>query len=320
MSPAASDPGLQPLTTAPASAAVKQERRRYGPAPCRLSLKSTSLQERSSVSSAGPAIAAATPPATVDKDRMLQEKDKQIAELTRMLLQNHRLVEELRMQLGNGSRDAHPASHVLKRVKEEPPDRSTSPSLVVLSEKKVITIKKETEEEEITSKMPLQSSSPPQQPHSQTHPQRQQTQVCLQDSVQQLAQQQAISRLLLMQRNTKKPQRAAQSVNEAPVAHQEPHPQKQRRSQKRHLLTQSEQRRPPLEKTRPERQVLLREQESVAKKHQQRNDKLQPVQMQSRMHPQQQVGVEKKNLAYFMLQTITAWILDGHQLGLGFFL
>ncbi|XP_027897841.1 myocardin-related transcription factor A-like isoform X2 [Xiphophorus couchianus] len=287
MSSPASDPSLRPLTTAPASAAVKQERRRSGPAPCRFSLKSTSLQERSSVSSAAPAITAATPPATVDKDRMLQEKDKQITELTRMLLQNHRLVEELRMQLGNSNRDA-PEAHVLKRVKEEPPDRSTSPFLVILSEEEVITIKKETVEEEIASKMPLQASSPTQQPNSQTHPQLQQKQVCLQDSARQLAQQQAISRLLLMQRNTKKPQHAAQSVNEAPEAHRKPHPQKQRRSQKRHLQTQSEQRRPQLEKTRPEQQVLLRKQESVAKKHQHQNNKLQPVQMQSRMHPQQQ--------------------------------
>uniref|UniRef100_A0A096M1C0 SAP domain-containing protein n=1 Tax=Poecilia formosa TaxID=48698 RepID=A0A096M1C0_POEFO len=99
-SPASS---LQPLTTAPVSAAVKQ---------------STSLQERSSFCSAAPAITAATPPVTVDKDRMLQEKDKQIAELTRMLLQKNRLVEELRMQLGNGNRDA-PEACVLKRVKEE---------------------------------------------------------------------------------------------------------------------------------------------------------------------------------------------------------
>ncbi|XP_054890916.1 myocardin-related transcription factor A-like [Poeciliopsis prolifica] len=279
-----SSPASDPLP-APLSAAVKPEHRRSGPAPCRFSLKSTSLPERGSVSSTAPAIAAATPPATVDKDRMLQEKDQQIAELTRMLLLNHRLVEELRMQLGNGDRDA-PEAHILKRVKEEPPDRSTSPPLVVLRGKEVTTIKEETMEEEIASKMSPQSSGPAPQPHSQTHPQLQQEQVCLQDSARQLAQQQAISRLRLMQRNTDKPQHAAQSVSRE--AHQKPRLQKQRRSQKRQLETQSEQRRPQPEKTRPKRQVLLREQESVAKKHQQQNNKLQPVQMQSRMHPQQQ--------------------------------
>ncbi|KAM6957850.1 myocardin-related transcription factor A-like [Aplochiton taeniatus] len=47
-------------------------------------------------------IAATAPP--VDKDQMLQEKDKQIEELTRMLRQKQRLVETLRGQLEQGKR------------------------------------------------------------------------------------------------------------------------------------------------------------------------------------------------------------------------
>ncbi|XP_028842251.1 myocardin-related transcription factor A-like isoform X3 [Denticeps clupeoides] len=54
-----------------------------------------------------------------DKDLMLQEKDKQIEELTRMLLQKQRLVETLRSQLQQGRGD-RPTDHVA--VKEEPPD------------------------------------------------------------------------------------------------------------------------------------------------------------------------------------------------------
>ncbi|ROL51676.1 MKL/myocardin-like protein 1 [Anabarilius grahami] len=42
----------------------------------------------------------------VDKDQMLQEKDKQIEELTRMLRQKQRLVETLRSQLEQGKREA----------------------------------------------------------------------------------------------------------------------------------------------------------------------------------------------------------------------
>ncbi|XP_067225274.1 myocardin related transcription factor Ab isoform X1 [Chanodichthys erythropterus] len=42
----------------------------------------------------------------VDKDQMLQEKDKQIEELTRMLRQKQRLVETLRSQLEQGKRGA----------------------------------------------------------------------------------------------------------------------------------------------------------------------------------------------------------------------
>ncbi|XP_066519287.1 myocardin related transcription factor Ab isoform X3 [Hoplias malabaricus] len=45
-----------------------------------------------------------TPVAVLDKDQMLQEKDKQIEELTRMLRQKQRLVETLRSQLEQGKR------------------------------------------------------------------------------------------------------------------------------------------------------------------------------------------------------------------------
>ena len=53
----------------------------------------------------------AVPPATghealVDKDQMLQEKDKQIEELTRMLRQKQQQVETLRSQLEQGKRVA----------------------------------------------------------------------------------------------------------------------------------------------------------------------------------------------------------------------
>ena len=54
---------------------------------------------------------------------MLQEKDKQIEELTRMLRQKQRLVETLRCQLEQGKRGGGGGEAVvLVRVKEEPPD------------------------------------------------------------------------------------------------------------------------------------------------------------------------------------------------------
>ncbi|KAG5853982.1 hypothetical protein ANANG_G00032630 [Anguilla anguilla] len=53
---------------------------------------------------------------SLDKDQMLQEKDKQIEELTRMLLQKQRLVETLRSQLEQGKRGGAHAP-----VKDEPP-------------------------------------------------------------------------------------------------------------------------------------------------------------------------------------------------------
>ncbi|XP_046893842.1 myocardin-related transcription factor A isoform X2 [Hypomesus transpacificus] len=70
------------------------------------------------------------PAPPLDKDRMLQEKDKQIEELTRMLRQKQRLVETLRCQLEMGKRGGGGGvggggggeAAVLLRVKEEPPD------------------------------------------------------------------------------------------------------------------------------------------------------------------------------------------------------
>ncbi|XP_067089106.1 myocardin-related transcription factor A isoform X2 [Osmerus mordax] len=72
----------------------------------------------------GPAGRLAPP---LDKDQMLQEKDKQIEELTRMLRQKQRLVETLRCQLEQGKRGGGVGGGggeavVLVRVKEEPPD------------------------------------------------------------------------------------------------------------------------------------------------------------------------------------------------------
>ncbi|XP_057213687.1 myocardin related transcription factor Ab isoform X2 [Triplophysa rosa] len=77
---------------------VKEEPLGQMQACCSLSrpgpLPSTPLQEQ----------AAAVP--SLDKDQMLQEKDKQIEELTRMLRQKQRLVETLRSQLEQGKRGA----------------------------------------------------------------------------------------------------------------------------------------------------------------------------------------------------------------------
>lgn len=313
MSSPVSDISLQPLTTAPLTATVKQEPRCSSPAPCHFSLKSASLQKHSLVSFAAPATTAATPPVAVDKDKMLQEKDKQIAELTRMLWHNQSLVDELKMQLENRNRDAS-ETQILGRVKKEPPDTSheaflTSPSLFdphisVISHDKEVTnvaIKEEAIETEIGSEMSsqspdtlLQPSTPPQQTPDQIHLQLQpeqrslQKQVCLQDSARQLAQQQAISRLVSMQQqNTKKQQRRVQSLNQALEPHQKPRSHRQKRSEKLHQqrqLLQSEQHHPQLEQKRQQQQVLLGKQEIVVeqqfKKPQQQTKKLQPLQIQ----------------------------------------
>ncbi|XP_006865320.1 PREDICTED: MKL/myocardin-like protein 1 [Chrysochloris asiatica] len=60
-----------------------------------------------------------TEPEGRDKDRMLQEKDKQIEELTRMLRQKQQLVERLRLQLEQEKRAQQPSPSPAALVKQE---------------------------------------------------------------------------------------------------------------------------------------------------------------------------------------------------------
>ncbi|XP_048869939.1 myocardin-related transcription factor A-like isoform X4 [Brienomyrus brachyistius] len=61
----------------------------------------------------------APPRESLDKDQMLQEKDKQIEELTRMLQQKQRLVESLRSQLEQGKRGGQAPGDVKEEPSEE---------------------------------------------------------------------------------------------------------------------------------------------------------------------------------------------------------
>ncbi|KAG9340339.1 hypothetical protein JZ751_021451 [Albula glossodonta] len=92
---------------------VKEESLGQAPATCRFSQHAPRPREVAG---------------SLDKDQMLQEKDKQIEELTRMLRQKQRLVETLRLQLEQGKR-SEPVAGIV-RVKEEPcetaGDRSSS--------------------------------------------------------------------------------------------------------------------------------------------------------------------------------------------------
>lgn len=99
------------------------------PRPFALTSRQFSLRERKlcQMSLSRPS-SSAVPGMTVDKDKMLWEKDQQIKELTRKLMQKQQLVEMLRLQLEirtNGLPEL--MAHV--KVKQEPPD-SSSPSLI----------------------------------------------------------------------------------------------------------------------------------------------------------------------------------------------
>ncbi|KAM9473409.1 myocardin-related transcription factor A isoform 1-T2 [Salvelinus alpinus] len=184
---------------------IKEELSGSAPTACQFSI--AALQKRLQVA-----------PASVNKDQMLQEKDKQIEELTCMLRQKQRLVETLRVQLeqGNrGGRDAPPEPLGLVRVKEEPPDipsipstfcpiaRSPTPSQCQMEVTKM-TIKQEVRDVEEAVEPSLEA--PPQQvqlEQIQAQQRSQLEQLKLQQMQQinalQLAQQQALQQLLLQQ-------------------------------------------------------------------------------------------------------------------------
>ncbi|KAI1886700.1 hypothetical protein AGOR_G00198490 [Albula goreensis] len=72
---------------------------------------------------------------SLNKDQMLQEKDKQIEELTRMLRQKQRLVETLRSQLEQGKRDA--ASEATQGALKDEPAESLGDAAVKEEAKEV---------------------------------------------------------------------------------------------------------------------------------------------------------------------------------------
>ncbi|XP_022619686.1 MKL/myocardin-like protein 1 [Seriola dumerili] len=212
---------LQPRSAARLPANIKEERPCSTPAPCQFS-----LQKHRAVSSAAPTATTTAPLLTIDKDKMLQEKDKQIEELTRMLRQKQRLVELLRMQLELGKRGGRVSEPVvLVRVKQEPPDKpsvslssgrppsspQTSSSSCDMDATKVTVKQEATETEEVVCES-LDSRGLPRS-YSQTQEAREQIQlhikpqtkqeqrVCLQQTALQLAQQQAIQKLLLQQQH-----------------------------------------------------------------------------------------------------------------------
>lgn len=63
----------------------------------------------------------------MDKDMMLQQKDQQIEELTRKLMQKQQLVEMLRRQLDARMNGGLPQSTGHVKIKQEPPDSCSSP-------------------------------------------------------------------------------------------------------------------------------------------------------------------------------------------------
>ncbi|XP_059203407.1 myocardin-related transcription factor A-like [Centropristis striata] len=322
---------LQPCSAAQLQINIKEEPKSSTPAPCQFSLKPASLQKHVLVS----ASALKAPVMTADKDRMLQEKDKQIEELTRMLKQKQRLVEVLMMQLEHGNRGGQEPL-VLVRVKQEPPDKASvplsfgrpafpPPPSPVSHEMDVmrVTVKQEAIEAEgaaceTTMQLPdthglaqsltrteegqeqSQLKNKPEQMSTQTKQQH----ICLQQTTLQLAQQQAIQKLLLQQQHIQNRSQAAENLQKlSQQRKKKSHKQqlKQLQQQQQQQLLQSQQQHQQSKQHHQQmqlkQQILLKQQKSFLQQQQQ-NKQLQQLQIQTKIHlKQQQVIIQQKQQA-----------------------
>ncbi|XP_034055924.1 myocardin-related transcription factor B-like isoform X1 [Gymnodraco acuticeps] len=237
MSSPLSPVNLQPCSAAPLATHIKEEPMCSPPAPCQFSLKPASLRTHCPITAPAPAV-------DLDKDRLLHEKDRQIEDLTRLLRQNQRLVELLRLQLEHRSREgAEPL--VLVRVKQEPPDKPSVPlsfrhTPSPLS-REMVTVKQEatdSEESETTTQLPERTQEAqikPQQMNTQTKP-------LLQQSTLQLAQQQAVQQLLLQQqRNIQNQQQLIQNRSQTAENLQKVSQQRKKKSHKQQIKQQQQQ-------------------------------------------------------------------------------
>ncbi|XP_031593920.1 myocardin-related transcription factor A-like isoform X1 [Oreochromis aureus] len=296
---------LQPSSVAQLSTNIKKERRCSTPAPCQYSLKSASLQRHSSVSSGVPATTSTAPVLSVDKDRLLQEKDKQIEALTRMLWQKQRLVEVLKMQLENGDRGKAPEPISPLGVKEEPLDEpdvafsmdfdrfpsQKSPISQEMDITKVIVKQEVIEEEEVKPEKTFQCPV---------------THGLLQSSTQtqeeQLAQQHTIQKVLLQQQqhNIQNQNQTLENQHDLQKLCQQR--KKKSQNQQKQLLLQSQQQHQQskhVQQMQLKQQLLLKQQKShmlpQQMKTKQQTKQLQQIQIQTKIQlKQQQVLKQQK--------------------------
>uniref|UniRef100_A0A8C7D4P8 Myocardin related transcription factor Aa n=1 Tax=Oncorhynchus kisutch TaxID=8019 RepID=A0A8C7D4P8_ONCKI len=271
---------------------IKEELSGSAPTACQFSM--AALQKRLQVA-----------PPSVNKDQMLQEKDKQIEALTCMLRQKQRLVETLRVQLEQGKRggrDAPPEPLGLVRVKEEPPDipsipstfipiaRSPTPSQCHMEVTKM-TIKQEVGDVEEAVEPSLEA--PPQQvqlEQIQAQQRSQLEQLKLQQMQQinalQLAQQQALQQLLLQQNQ--------QNLQKHRSQQRKKKSHKQQLKQQQQLLSQQQQ------QIQSKNQQLLQskhQQQQILQAQQQQQQILQAQQQQQQLKSQQVSGSQNNSMA-----------------------
>lgn len=240
----------------------------------------------------------------MDKDKMLQEKDKQIEELTRMLRQEQRLVEVLRKQLEHGKRGGQvPEPVFLVKMKPElnEPDAPVSsghpPSSCEMDVSTATAKQEAIEEEEVvaeTTRGLLQSLTKTQEVQMKSERKSTETKqqhVCLHQTSLQFAQQQAIQKLLLQQQhNIQNQQRTIQNRSQMQQNLQKFSQQRKGNSHKQQLKQQ-----------RLKHQILLNQQKSFLQqpnKLQHQTKRQQQIQIHTKIHlePQQLLIQQKEQV------------------------
>ncbi|XP_051243187.1 myocardin-related transcription factor A isoform X2 [Dicentrarchus labrax] len=317
---------LQPCSAAELPINIKEEPNCSTPAPCQFSLKAASLQKHCLASSAAASTTTTAPVVAMDKDKMLQEKDMQIEELTRMLRQKQRLVELLRMQLEHGKREGRVSEPlVLVRVKQEPPDKPNvplsfghppfpSPPSSVSCDMDVtkVTVKQEAVEAEdvvaeATTQLPdtrglprsLIQTQEVQIKPEQMNKQKKQQHICLQQTTLQFAQQQAIQKLLLQQQHNIQNQQQTNQNSSQTLENQQ---NLQRLSQQRKKKSHKQQ----LKQQQQQQQLQSQHLHQQSKRHQQQMQLKQQIllkQQKSVLQQQNKQQQQTKQLQQIQIQT-----------------
>lgn len=219
------------------------------------------------------------PALSLDKDLMLQEKDKQIEELTRMLRQKQRLVETLRSQLEQGKRGAA-AEAVYNAVNAE---MSSLPNGVEVKVKEEVKEEMDTSEdlqEQVQSQKKLQT------------PCSQQTLLKLQQIHRlQLQQQQQQQQLQQQQVLVDLPNIQQQKTQLLQKQHMQTDPQKLQQEQGKTRVLQQQQQKSQLLQQQQKTQLHLQQQKMVLLQQQQQQQKTQ-LQKQQKMQLLQQHKTE----------------------------
>lgn len=270
---------------------------------------SCSLSRSSPASVQTPEPGAAMDTSSMDKDQMLQEKDKQIEELTRMLRQKQRLVETLRSQLEQGKmaggivvkREGSDKSKTSPEVKLQTLIKASAIQPPTLPNGIVLKVKKEVEPEEGMEGVTEEALSKKQVPTMQYS---QETLLRLQQ-IQQLQLQQSDQ-----QKRQPQPKQQQSQAQPTKAAEPKPNPQKQHHQKKEAqlLIHQQQQLQQLIFQQTQQKQLQAQQkitQQKLAQQKQVQQNQLKQTQGQQQAQQKNQVQLKQVQLQ-IQNQTVTS--------------